>query len=647
MRKTKDFEPETYKIGAILSLTGHLSWLGVCKKRALELKVRLLNRNGGIKGRKVEVVYFDDGSCWMRAEKIAERLIAKDRVLAILGTTSCPLSYSVAKVANRYHVPAIVSSGYVLDPLYDSFVFNTAHSTELTLLKAFRFFRECGIRRIALLMPFGLLGDVGSHIARSVAKRVGIKIVCEERFPLSPKGPHESSMRIASTDCQAVFSFVTGSPAYWVAKALFEAKARFPLLVSHGNSSPQFFKSLENLDIPVIVPSGKSMVLDHLPHDDPSRDLILEFDREHFTTFGERVNYHCAEIADSLDLIRFSLEMGAVNPEEIRDALEATRGFVGMQGIYSFSRDDHYGTKLDDIVLLEVRGNTVKVHRMETDGDLEADPGIWRGYRRNFRRSDLDYIKIDSSDYQVLTSSEFVSLKKDLKKTVALSDEISLRALVTEVLQVVNEIRDLSTLKMALLEIFITFLDSCEEISLCESDASKIRSKFLEKLLESKEREEVLRCANDTFRELMLSFSSLGEREGILERILRFIRSQSPDSLKTSQICTALAMSRSLVSKKLKEDYGLTLKELIQRFRIQEALRLLTFTDMKVGAIAHEVGFSDQSYFTKVFKRYTSMTPKLFRRDPVKNFRFLSDVVYLRGGKGQKRPGPGTGLKGF
>src|SRR5690606_4338825 len=60
------------------------------------------------------------------------------------------------------------------------------------------------------------------------------------------------------------------------------------------------------------------------------------------------------------------------------------------------------------------------------------------------------------------------------------------------------------------------------------------------------------------------------------------------------------------------ETYGLTFQEYVIRFRLREAGRLLKNPNAQVSEVAYLVGFNDPSYFTKVFRRYTGVSPSQF-----------------------------------
>ena len=74
-----------------------------------------------------------------------------------------------------------------------------------------------------------------------------------------------------------------------------------------------------------------------------------------------------------------------------------------------------------------------------------------------------------------------------------------------------------------------------------------------------------------------------------------------------------LAMPAAALSKALAQATGKTTKELILERVMTEAARLLRFTDLTVGQIAAQVGFTDPLYFSRAFKRQRGEAPQAFR----------------------------------
>ena len=74
-----------------------------------------------------------------------------------------------------------------------------------------------------------------------------------------------------------------------------------------------------------------------------------------------------------------------------------------------------------------------------------------------------------------------------------------------------------------------------------------------------------------------------------------------------------LGMSRASLYNKVKALTGLGVNDLINRMRIEQAMRLLTETDLTIGDVAEKTGFSNARYFSTSFKQFTTLTPREYR----------------------------------
>ena len=87
------------------------------------------------------------------------------------------------------------------------------------------------------------------------------------------------------------------------------------------------------------------------------------------------------------------------------------------------------------------------------------------------------------------------------------------------------------------------------------------------------------------------------------------------DNLSLRAICDELGFSLPYISKKFKEDTGMTFTAHLQRLRTEQALRLLAYTDKTVTEIAQIVGYGDIKFFGEVFKKEMNMTPREWRKE--------------------------------
>ena len=92
-----------------------------------------------------------------------------------------------------------------------------------------------------------------------------------------------------------------------------------------------------------------------------------------------------------------------------------------------------------------------------------------------------------------------------------------------------------------------------------------------------------------------------------------FIKARYASGISVGQIAEHLSMSEGHLSKVFKEIQGCTVGEYMTEYRISEACKLLAQAGMRVNEAAEAVGYSDQRYFSVVFRRVMGMTPNEFR----------------------------------
>lgn len=116
----------------------------------------------------------------------------------------------------------------------------------------------------------------------------------------------------------------------------------------------------------------------------------------------------------------------------------------------------------------------------------------------------------------------------------------------------------------------------------------------------------------ETFSESMFNYIPTKNNE-VIKRSLLYIYEHFNSPLTLDEVADYVHLHPSYFSSMFKHSTGSSFKEYLNMVRIEESKRLLTNTDFSIIDIAIAVGFEDQSYFSKVFKKYTGLTPKQFR----------------------------------
>ena len=95
--------------------------------------------------------------------------------------------------------------------------------------------------------------------------------------------------------------------------------------------------------------------------------------------------------------------------------------------------------------------------------------------------------------------------------------------------------------------------------------------------------------------------------------VSNYILHHLSDAITTEAIAKELFMSRSHLSHSFKSETGMALSDFIMLKKIEEAKKLLRYSDKSLSAISTYLGFSSQSHFSRVFKKYTSENPSVYR----------------------------------
>ncbi len=181
---------DTIKIGHTVSLTGGASMWGQSEKLALDLLIKKINAQGGVLGKKLELVSYDNRNDAVEAVNVARRL-ANDGVVAVIGPAQSGNSIATAPVLEKARIPMVVTTAtnpYVtLDKRTGKvrpFAFRPCFIDPFQGTVAAKFaFRDLKAKTAAILYDVG--SDYGQWLAKyfeeAFAKEGG-KIVAKEAF---------------------------------------------------------------------------------------------------------------------------------------------------------------------------------------------------------------------------------------------------------------------------------------------------------------------------------------------------------------------------------------------------------------------------------------------------------------------------------
>ncbi len=103
-------QPQTIKIGHEVALTGPSATWGQSEANAVQMAVEKVNAAGGVLGKKIEVVAYDNRADRLEAVNVAKRLVEQDKVVAIIGPAQSGVTNAIREVNNSAKVPVVATT---------------------------------------------------------------------------------------------------------------------------------------------------------------------------------------------------------------------------------------------------------------------------------------------------------------------------------------------------------------------------------------------------------------------------------------------------------------------------------------------------------------------------------------------------------
>jgi branched-chain amino acid transport system substrate-binding protein len=352
------FAADPIKIGSVLSVTGPAAFLGDPELKTLQLYVENINKAGGVLGRQLQLVHYDDGSDAGKANGFAKRLIDDDKVDLIVGGTTTGSTMSMAPLVEKAEIPFISLAGAVVivEPV-KKWIFKTPHTDRMAAEKVFEDMKKRGLTKVALLSDTSGFGASGKKETEALAPKLGITLVASETY-----GPKDTDMTPQLTKIkniagvQAVFVFGFGQGGAVVNKSYKQIGMTLPLYHAHGVASEEFIKISGPAAEGVRLPAAALLVADKLAANDPQKPVVTAYRKSYNDRYKEDVSSFGGHAYDGLMMAVDAVKRaGGTDKAKVRDAIEATKGYVGTGGKVNMSPTDHMGLDLSAFRMLEVK----------------------------------------------------------------------------------------------------------------------------------------------------------------------------------------------------------------------------------------------------------------------------------------------------
>lgn len=355
---------EPIKIGSFLSVTGPASFLGDSELKTLEMYVESINEAGGVIGRPLKLVHYDDAGDASAARNFASRLIRSDRVDIIVGGSTTGTTMAAVPLVEQARVPFISLAGAVVitDPV-KPWVFKTPQSDRAAAERVLRDIKSRGLTKVALISGTDGFGRSGREQTLAIAGDVGVEIVADVTYSPTDTDMTAQLTRVRNTaDVEAVFNFGFGQSPAIVTRNYSQLGIKLPFYQSHGVASDRFLDLLGDAGEGLRLPASPLLVPDSLPDSDPQKAVVQSYKTLYEKRWNMQVSTFGGYAHDGLMIAVAAIEKaGSTDREAVRKALESIEGHVGVTGVFNMSSEDHNGLSPDSFRILEVKNGQWKL----------------------------------------------------------------------------------------------------------------------------------------------------------------------------------------------------------------------------------------------------------------------------------------------
>ncbi|MFC4769726.1 ABC transporter substrate-binding protein [Effusibacillus consociatus] len=356
-KQTKD----PIKVGAVFSLTGPNSPLGVPEKQAVEMMLKKINDGGGVNGRPLEIVFEDDKSDNTEAVKAVKKLISKDKVIAVLGSSGSGPSLGMAEVASSEKITMIsmAAANQITDPVRAG-IYKTPHTDIHGTKRIYNYLKEKGITKIGILYDSNPYGSGWAEQLKKFAPEYGITIVADEKYGTKDTSMSTQLTKIKSTDAKAIIVAGTNPGPSTIVKEAKQLGISIPIISSHGSANSKFLELAGDSANGVLLVAGKLLVPELVEANDPQAPVIKEFVKSYSAAYNNAPDGFAGYAYDGLNLLVEGLKLSGGDPAKLGQALENVK-YVGVTGEFKFSSSDHNGLTEDSMIMVEVRNGKFQI----------------------------------------------------------------------------------------------------------------------------------------------------------------------------------------------------------------------------------------------------------------------------------------------
>jgi branched-chain amino acid transport system substrate-binding protein len=352
---------EPILIGSTMAMTGGAGYLGAGMKKVFDLMIKKKNEEGGINGRQIKIIYYDDENKPDKAVQNMQKLIKKDGAKILIGPSTTTTTAAVHPMINKEDVIAFTATTAYknnLNSLSNKNYFSTSLDQESMQKLHHEWFKAKGIKKVGFLATTDVSGDNAVKIVEAkFNKQDGIEYFIE-RMGLEDVDVSTQLTRLISKDIDVLTIIGAGGPPIVALKNALRLGFNKPILFTNIQASKSFAEAIKDIiHAPLYIAGTPPMAYSDIDDNNPIKPVVMEFAKLYKAEYNEEIDHVLGVGYDIIATVIKALEMtkGSDDPAIIKTALET--GFKEEKfttSVVTYTKDDHQGTDLNGAVLLRL-----------------------------------------------------------------------------------------------------------------------------------------------------------------------------------------------------------------------------------------------------------------------------------------------------
>jgi ABC-type branched-subunit amino acid transport system substrate-binding protein len=359
---------ETYKVGSSLGLTGYGSSTDNHWRDGMQIAIDAINAQGGVVGRKLELVYDDNKSTPQQAVVIYRKMMSEDKVVAFDSGCISAGNFAAASFVSRAKLPMFLCSILPRQADEQKWAFSFLPPPKFEVDARYEYLKnKPDVRKIGILADPSPYSMLMKGIAEKDAAEYGLTVVASESYQQDDSDFSVQIGRMNSAGAGAVIMVGQGNAVVTVANNIKNLGLNKMLLLGSVNERDILLSTGKILGDQFLFPSPRIQIAAddvNAISDNAARAAAEPFIKAMKAKYGSSDLAMASRAWDSILMMAAAMKKAnSVDGTAVRDAFEQLGSYEGAGASYQFTADQHIGITKNPYVIGQVKDGKLALNQ--------------------------------------------------------------------------------------------------------------------------------------------------------------------------------------------------------------------------------------------------------------------------------------------